>query len=122
MQWDFPLLSALIWFPIIGALLIFLVGGAKQPNRARWLAMVVSVICLGLCIPLWQHFDIETTQFQFLEEHRWFPLLHIKYALGVDGFAMPLIVLTCLLTPLVVISAWQVITTRVAHYMAAFLI
>ncbi|MBS0289330.1 MAG: NADH-quinone oxidoreductase subunit M [Proteobacteria bacterium] len=118
----FPLLSALIWFPIVGALLIFLVGGDKQPNRARWLAIMISLICLALCLPLWQNFDIGTTQYQFLEEHAWFPFLHINYDLGVDGFAMPLIVLTCLLTPLVVISAWEVITTRVAHYMAAFLI
>ncbi len=122
MQLGFGLLSALIWFPIIGAILMFIVGGDKEPNRARWLALLVSLICLGLCVPLWQNFDMQSTGYQFLEERAWFPALNIRYLLGVDGFAMPLIILTCLFTPLVIISAWQVIEKRVAHYMAAFLI
>lgn len=122
MQFGFPLLSALVWFPIIGAILIFLVGGDKRPERARWLGLIVSLISLGFCIPLWQYFDPQTTQYQFVEKHLWFPALDIQYSLGVDGFAMPLILLTCMFTPLVVIAAWQVIQQRVAHYMAAFLI
>ena len=60
--------------------------------------------------------------YQFIENRTWFEALHIQYALGVDGFAMPLIILTCLFTPLVVIAGWQVIQKQVAHYMAAFLI
>ncbi|MBS0288038.1 MAG: NADH-quinone oxidoreductase subunit M [Proteobacteria bacterium] len=122
MQLSFPLLSALIWFPIIGAIFIFIAGGDKAPSRAKWLALGISLLCLLLCIPLWQYFDQQTAQFQFVEDHPWFEALHIRYSLGVDGFAVPLIILTCLFTPLVVISAWQVIKERVAHYMAAFLI
>ena len=116
------LLSMLIWFPILGALLIFAVGGDKNPQRARWLALLFSLISVGLCIPLWLGFDPNITDYQFLEKHLWFPALDIHYDLGVDGFAMPLIILTCFFTPLVVISAWQVIEKRVAHYMAAFLV
>ncbi len=122
MQLGFPLLSALIWFPIIGAILIFVLGGDKSPTRAKWLGLTVSLVCLLMCIPLWQHFDLQTAQYQFVEQHAWFPSLNIVYSLGVDGFAMPLIVLTCLFTPLVIISAWQVIEQRVAYYMASFLI
>lgn len=122
MNVEFPLLSLLIWLPIAGGAGIFLLGGDRKPQMARSFALVISLIALGLCIPLWQNFDTSTAAYQFLEQHDWFPSLHIQYTLGVDGFAMPLIVLTCLLTPLVVISAWQVIQDRVAHYMAAFLI
>ncbi len=117
-----PLLSILIWLPIIGAMLIFLLGGDKNPARARWLALAISLIAFGFCIPLWQGFDLQTIGFQFVEQKAWFPALDIHYSLGVDGFAMPLIILTCLFTPMVVIAAWQVIQERVAHYMAAFLI
>ncbi|MGD9591118.1 MAG: NuoM family protein, partial [Candidatus Berkiella sp.] len=122
MQLGFPLLSALVWLPIIGAILIFIVGGDKAPMRAKWLGLAVSLLCLLLCVPLWQHFDLQTAQYQFVEQKAWFPSLNIVYALGVDGFAMPLIVLTCLFTPLVIISAWQVIKQRVAYYMASFLV
>ncbi len=122
MQVDFPYLSTLIWLPIIGGILLFLMGGDKKPQQARWGALVISIICLGFCFPLWKGFDASTSQFQFMEYHQWFPYLDIHYAIGIDGFALPLIVLTCLFTPIVVIAAWQSITTRVAHYMAAFLI
>ena len=117
----FPLLSMLIWLPIVGGIAVFLIGGEKNPKLARMFALVISLICLALCVPLWQHFDVTTTAFQFLEKRAWFPSLNIEYALGVDGFAMPLIILTCLFTPLVIISAWQVIQDRIAHYLAAFL-
>lgn len=117
-----PLLSYLVWLPILGAITIFILGGDKQPNRARWIGLIVSLVCLGMCIPLWQGFDPQTSQYQFVEIHQWFPALDIHYALGVDGFAMPLIVLTCLFTPLVIVSAWHVIQQRVAHYISAFLI
>lgn len=122
MQFPFPLLSTLVWLPIIGAILIFLLGGDKKPQRAKVIALMTSIVCLLICIPLWQHFDLQTTQYQFIEEHAWFPALDIRYSLGVDGFAMPLIVLTCLFTPIVIVSAWLVIEQRVAHYMSAFLI
>ena len=122
MQSGFPLLSILIWLPILGSLLIFALGGDKRPQIAKITALLVSLLCLGLCIPLWTGFDPGLTGYQFTEKSQWFPALNINYTLGVDGFAMPLIVLVCLFTPIVVISAWQSIKERVAHYMSAFLI
>jgi len=59
---------------------------------------------------------------QFVERYRWIEALHIQYFLGVDGISMPLIILTTLLTIIVVIAGWEVITKRVAQYMASFLI
>ncbi len=122
MQFALPLLSTLVWLPIIGGLLIFVLGGQNHPERARWLALLTSLVCLALCVPLWQGFDTQAIGFQFIEHKAWFPWLNINYDLGVDGFAMPLIVLTCLFTPLVIVSAWQVIKEKVALYMVAFLI
>lgn len=118
----YPLLSLIIWLPILGGAALFVVGGDSNPRLIRYLALLISLVCLGLCIPLWQHFDGQTHAFQFIEKFSWFDSLNIQYALGVDGFAMPLIILTCFFTPLVIIAAWQVIQDRVAHYLAAFLI
>lgn len=122
MELSYPLLSLLIWLPILGGIGIFLIGGEKSPDKARWMALAVSLVCLALCIPLWQGFLPQESAYQFLEQRSWFDALHIQYTLGVDGFAMPLIVLTCLFTPLVVIAGWEVIQKQVAQYMAAFLI
>ena len=59
---------------------------------------------------------------QFVEKHAWIGLLNAWYQLGVDGIAMPLIVLTAFITPLVVITGWTVIEKKPSQYFAAFLI
>lgn len=113
------LLSSLIWLPIIGGAVI--AAQDKSANNLRLCALIISLLCLGLCIPLWQGFDPHISDFQWLEKKAWFPGLHIDYALGIDGFALPLIVLTCLFTPLVILASWH-ITQRVSQYLGAFLI
>jgi len=119
---NWPLLSLLIWVPILGAVSLLVLGGEKRPAMAKSIAMFTSIVCLLLCIPLWQHFDIASTGFQYVESADWFPALSIQYSLGIDGFALPLIVLTCFFTPIVILSAWRVIKKQTAQYMAAFLI
>ena len=59
---------------------------------------------------------------QFVEYSPWIERFNIHYHLGVDGIAMPLILLNCFTTPLVVIAGWEVISKRVSQYMGAFLI
>jgi NADH-quinone oxidoreductase subunit M len=59
---------------------------------------------------------------QFVEYSPWIERFNIHYHLGIDGIAMPLILLNCFTTPLVVIAGWQVISKRVSQYMGAFLI
>ena len=59
---------------------------------------------------------------QFVERHIWIDPFDIFYHLGIDGLALPLILLTSFTTVLVVIAGWEVITDRVNQYMGAFLI
>ena len=118
---ELPLLSLLIWVPIFGGLLLMLLGD-KNPGMSKMIALVVSVITLAFCIPLYQGFDTSTATMQFVENAAWIPSLNINYALGIDGLALPLIVLTCFIVVLVVIAGWEVIDKRPGQYMAAFLI
>ena len=119
---NFPLLSLLVWLPMAGALAVLLFGG-KSPARAKWLSLLTALVTLAACVPLYTHFDMTTADLQFVERAVWFQFesLKIEYALGVDGFAMPLILLTCFTTVIVVVAGWEVIENRVSHYMAAFL-
>ena len=120
-----PLLSLLVWTPIIGALLVlFGAGERNNGSTAKWLALITSLITLALCVPLYTGFDLTTPNMQFGELSPWFSIsgLTINYALGVDGFSMPLILLTSFITVIVVIAGWEVIETKVSQYMAAFLV
>lgn len=119
---DWPLLSLVIWTPIIGGLL--LLGFAKKDNAAntRLIALLISILTFLLSIPLYTDFDSTTAVMQFSEMTPWISEFNINYHLGIDGISMPLIVLTTFMTVIVVIAGWEVIKDRVEQYMAAFLI
>ena len=116
------ILSILIWLPVLGGILILSTGGNRNAQLARKIALGFSVGTFLLSLSIYADFDINTASMQFVERYRWIEALHIQYFLGVDGISMPLIILTTLLTIIVVIAGWEVITKRVAQYMASFLI
>ena len=117
---DWPLLSLVVWTPIIGGILV-LFAGDKEPSGARKLALVVSIATFLLSLPLYFQFDNSTPMVQFVERYSWIPAFNIEYYLGVDGISMPLILLTTFTTIIVVIAAWEVIQYKASQYLAAFL-
>ena len=116
------LLSVLIWFPVVGGVLVLAVSADRNADRARWTALGVSVATFLLSIPLWSRFDRTSADMQFVERTPWIERFQIEYFLGVDGISVPLVLLTTLLTMVVVVAGWRVIKDRVAQYFAAFLI
>lgn len=116
------LLSLLIWLPVLGGIIIICISNDKNPNLARYIALIISIISLALCVPLYLHFDLHTYHMQFVENISWISAYHIHYHLGVDGISMPMVILTIFTTLIVVLASWNVIQTKVAQYMAAFLI
>lgn len=117
---DFPLLSVLIFLPIIGGSALLLCK--QNSSLARQLALLVSVVTMLLSFLLYTGFDSSSYQMQFVERFSWVATFNIEYYLGIDGFSMPLMILTTISTVLVVIACWQVIQDRVVQYLAAFLI
>ena len=118
---DFPLLSALIWLPILGGSVLLWLG-EERPDAARVTALLTSLITFVLSLPLFTGFERGTAAMQFVELRPWIESFNVNYHLGVDGISMPLILLTTFITVLVVIAGWDVIKTRVSQYFAAFLI
>jgi len=116
------ILSYSIWTPIFFGGLILLLSGKVSDTQAKWLSLISSLISFLITIPLYTAFDFSFGQFQFQEFFHWIPAFHINYHLGVDGFAVPLILLTSFTTVIVVIASWRSIEDRIAQYMAAFLI
>ena len=116
------LLSVLIWFPVVGGILVLASCDDRRAGRARWTAVAVSVGTFLLSIPLWSRFDRTSAEMQFVERIPWIERFQIEYFLGVDGISVPLVLLTTLLTMVVVVAGWRVVQARVAQYFAAFLI
>ena len=122
MLFGLPLLSLVIWLPIFAGIGVLATGGDRNAPLARWLALIGSVAGFLIAIPLYTRFDPLMSAMQFVEYNPWIERFNIHYHLGVDGFAMPLILLNCFTTPLVVIAGWKVISKRVSQYMGAFLV
>ncbi|MCK6397691.1 NADH-quinone oxidoreductase subunit M [Thauera aminoaromatica] len=119
---DIPLLSLAIWVPIIGGLLVLATGSDRNAPLARMLALAVAVAGFVVTIPLYTGFDVGTSAMQFVELQSWVPRFNINYHLGVDGISVLFVLLNAFITIIVVAAGWQVIETKVAQYMAAFLI
>jgi len=114
-------LSLSIWVPIIFGLIVLAVGRDSRAGMVRVLSLVGSLVSLLPTIPLITHFNTEAHGMQFVEKAPWIERFNIFYSLGIDGLSMWFIPLTAFITVIVVISAWEVITERVAQYMGAFL-
>ncbi|WP_350281847.1 NADH-quinone oxidoreductase subunit M [Nitrosomonas sp.] len=121
MLFGFPLLSLIIWLPIIFGLIVLIMGD-RNIRTVRWFSLIGAVAGFLVALPLYSGFDPSTSAMQFTEHLVWFERLNVFYSLGVDGISMPLIILNCFITPIIVIAGWEVIQERVAQYMGAFLI
>lgn len=116
-----PLLTILIWLPLVGAALVLCTGSKENANWARSIAVVVTITSFLLCIPLYLQFDPGRYDMQFMEDHLWIRAYQIHYALGIDGISLLMVVLTNFTGLLVVIAGCQSIKVRVSQYLAAFL-
>lgn len=122
---DFPLLTAITFLPLIGALLIIFGINGKQDdvdNNAKHMALFTSLFTLAFGIFLFMRFDPSSAEFQFVEQSDWFRQLGIDYHMGVDGISIFFVLLSVFLTPLCILASWNSIKKRVREYMAAFLI
>ncbi|WP_454693726.1 NADH-quinone oxidoreductase subunit M [Achromobacter aegrifaciens] len=118
----FPWLTLAIFVPIVFGLLVLAVGRDDRPGLTRGLSLVGAIAGFLVTIPLYTGFDSSTAKMQFVEKTSWIEAFNVNYHLGIDGISMWFVLLTAFITIIVVLAGWEVITSRVAQYMAAFLI
>jgi len=122
MIFGYPLLSVVIWLPIVFGGLVLATGNDRNAPLARLIALLGALLGLLVALPLYTGFDRMTSAMQFVELKPWITMFNIHYHLGVDGISLLLVLLNCFFTLIVVIAGWQVIEKRVAQYMGSFLI
>ncbi|MGD8324198.1 MAG: NADH-quinone oxidoreductase subunit M [Gammaproteobacteria bacterium] len=118
---NLPILSLIIWLPILAGIVVLMIGSRGREDLSKQVALGASVVTFLLSVPLYTGFDLATAAMQFSEDASWIEQFGARYALGVDGISLPLILLTTFLTPFIVIAGWEVIKNRPAQYMASFL-
>jgi len=120
---NFPILSSIIFLPLIGAFFVFLTRSEKGElnNGAIYISVFTSVANFLITIFLWYSFDKQTYEFQFVEEIIWISGF-IKFKLGIDGISILFILLTAFITPICIISCINSVKNRLKEFLIALLV
>ncbi len=116
-----PLLTGVIFTPLIGALLIAFVPREREA-LTRWLALGTALVTFAISLLLLPGFDPAATGFQYVETADWIPAFGIQYKLGLDGISLVLVVLTTTLSWISILASFGPIKSRLKEFMISFLI
>ena len=103
----FPILSLMLITPLIVGVLILLLPFGKK-NAPRWLALAASAILFILSIIVYISFDKSASGYQFVESIPWLPALGISYHVGVNGFSVPMVLLSGIVVLAGVVVSWRI--------------
>jgi NADH-quinone oxidoreductase subunit M len=100
------ILTLLMLTPLAGSLVLGLVPRTAE-RAAKVVAAAFSLLTLAGALAMLTQFDLHQAGFQLTEKHLWIKSFGVYYALGVDGIGVTLILLTTILTPIVILAAWD---------------
>ena len=120
---NFPILSSIIFIPLIGALFIFITRGTQKniEKNSKYVAIFTSIANFFLSIILWYLFDSSSSSFQFIEEKNWMKGF-INFQLGVDGISILFILLTTFIAPICIFSGIHSIKFKIKEFLIAILV
>lgn len=95
---DFPILSALVFVPLIGGILALALR-----NFSKVVATVIAIITLLISLLLVLNYNLQNPKIQFIENSQWIKSIGVTYTLGVDGISLPLVVLTAIISLAVIL-------------------
>jgi NADH-quinone oxidoreductase subunit M len=122
---DVPLLTIIVFFPLLGGCLAL--AASARPFLCRSIALIATVIELGLVLSLafvQLHYQTGPTgTWLWVEDYAWIPSLGVRYSLGLDGISFLLLLLTAFINVLCVLISWRSILAKVGsfHFFLLFL-
>ncbi len=116
-------LTLLTFFPLVGVLVILFMN-SESKAAIRWVALVTSLITLGISFWVLTMFTASNPDLQLEAKYAWITVAgwDIYYYLAVDGLSILLVLLTAFLTPISLLSTWTAVEDRVKDFMIFFLL
>ena len=111
-------LHALIWLPVLGMGLVLATDESRAKTVAFWWSVGLFVLSLGL----WWAFDPSGELFQLVTRREWIAIWGVSYALGIDGIALFMVLLTTLTMPLAILGSFRYIREREKAFYALMLL
>jgi NADH-quinone oxidoreductase subunit M len=117
----FPILSLITFLPVVGAILLIMVG-REQVRSQRTLAFLTSLVTFVVSLPLVFSYDQTTPAVQFVERASWIPSIGVTYFFGLDGISLWLVMLTTFLSPIAILCSFEAIKHRAKEYYVFMLV
>ncbi len=114
-------LTVVTFLPTAGAILLLFVP-RRQELVLRGGALLVALVTFVVSVPLYLSFDGGRADYQFVEYARWIPNLGVGYHVGIDGISLLLVLLTTLIIPVALASAWRSVDDRVKEFVVTVLV
>ncbi len=118
-----PILSTLIFWPLLGTLVILLLPYSQQ-HRYKWISAGFCLV--ELLLTFWLYHNYQTNKsltYQFVEQHDWITLklgdlgvVSIDYLLGIDGISLPMVLLTALVMLVGAVASWTIDKKQKAYF------
>ncbi|MBW1819809.1 MAG: NADH-quinone oxidoreductase subunit M, partial [Deltaproteobacteria bacterium] len=118
---DYPILSYLIFFPLVGVVLLLFLGREKE-KLLKGITLGVTFVEFIFSLPLAFNFRAEMAGMQFSEYVDWIPTLGIAYRVGLDGISLWLVLLTTFLSVIAVLACWEDIKLHVKEFLICLLL
>ena len=120
---NFPILSAITFIPLIGALFVFLTRSERDEKNsgAIYISIFTSIVNFFIILFVWYSIDKTTSDFQFIEEYNWISGF-IKFKFGIDGISILFILLTAFIIPICIFSCINSVKTRLKEFLIALLV
>ena len=105
------MLTFLVFFPLVGALVIATLP-REQERQAKWMALGVTGVVLVVSIAVFAAFDQDAAGLQFTERYRWLRAadagFDVHYFLGVDGLSLTMLILAAFLFVVATLVSWSI--------------
>jgi NADH-quinone oxidoreductase subunit M len=109
------ILPLITFIPLAGSAAILAVPG-RSAGASRAAAMVFSCAAFALSVVLLAIFEPGRADFQFAVGLGWIDSPRVSFSLGVDGISLFLVLLTTLMVPVSILSAWNSVSSRVKEF------
>jgi NADH-quinone oxidoreductase subunit M len=117
MEHNSIILSVLIFFPLVGVLLILIAGRKEgRDNVIKHIALWTSVITLAIAVAVLIAYDSSIAGLQLKDRVPWIPFLNIQYFVGVDGISILMILLTAFISVISIAASWSAIEHQIKAY------
>ena len=100
------ILSLVTLFPLLGVVALAFMPKTNT-HQIKIVALGISIITMLLSFVMALKYKSPASGFAYVTSHPWVSSFHINYALGIDGLALVLILLTTVLVPIVVLGGWN---------------